>query len=750
MAAITFKAFRGEVPRTSSRLLSANFASRAENIKLTSGRLDPLKGLQVAHTSLADEIRTIWRYRCTREDRTFDDNWLVFPGDVDVVGSMIANDADGRVYYTSDQHEPRMTIYAEAISGSGPYPDGWFALGIPLPTVAPTVVADVSSGTVTTAVANTPSAGKVTVTINTTESLQAGDTVVFAGVVGMTDLNASLVVESVSGLDVVFPLVTSQTYTSGGTWSRPGVTVTRGYAYTFVTPLGEESGPSPASAIKSGLSSGEWSLSNLQTAPPNSGTVSAVANNTPAAGQVTVTLDSAFGLAAFDTITLASVGGMTDLNGSHRLVSVSGNDVVVSLVTAQVYTSGGTWERNAPINTTGMTKRIYRTAGTGANFLFVDEIPVANTTYSDTSVVTLGEVIQTADHLPPPKNATSMITLPNGCTVVLAGNEVCFSVPYQPHSYPVSNRYSFVGRGVALSPAGNSVIVLTDGYPILLTGTDPEAMSPSVMQTYAPCVSKRGVVYIGGGCLYPSHDGLYMATPSEVSNITSRLFRESEWRSVGPETFEAAFHDFQYYAVGTPVGANRGRIMVLDIKEMDSVNYVDEEATDLLRNDYDGRLYLLKGRDILRWDANDNSRYLGDWISAEVQLDQPRNFSIAQVHARFQAVTPVDTTILDANTILMGQGPDAVNGHLCGTEILNLEVCGSFLGLVPESTERQVQFTLYDRDTPIFTTPVNSSRPFRLPAGIKTEVVRVGISSSVGVFSATIAESTPELAQASQ
>jgi len=673
VAAITFKAFRGEVPRTSGRLLTSNFASRAQNVKITSGRLDPIKGLQLAHTSLADEIKTIWRYRHTFEDRTFDDNWFVFPGDTDVVASMIANDADGRVYYTSEDHEPRMTTYAAAINGSGPYPNAWFALGIPLPTVAPSV-----------------------------------------GV-------------------------------SGG--SAP--VVTRSYAYTFVTALGEESGPSPASAVLSGNDSGTWSLSAMQAAPPNSGTVTAVANATPAAGFVTVTLNTAFGLAAFDTITLAAVGGITDLNRSHRIVSVDGDDVVLSLLTAQVYTSGGTWTRDAPINTAGMTKRIYRTAGTGGSFIFVAEIPVANTTYSDTATVLTGEVIQTADQLPPPKNATSMIALPNGCTVVLAGNEVCFSTPYQPHSYPVSNRYSFVGRGVALSPAGNSVIVLTDGYPILLTGSDPEAMSPSVMQTYAPCVSKRGVVYIGGGCLYPSHDGLYLAVPSEVSNITAKLFRESEWRVIGPNTFVAAFHDFQYYAIGTPIGGNRGRMMVLDVKEMDSVSYVDEDAADLFRNDYDGFLYLLKGREISRYDSNDNTRYLGDWVSSEVQLDQPRNFSVAQVHANYQSITPQDTTILDANTLLMNAGPEAVNGYMCGTELLNLEICGSFLGLVPASTDRQVQFTLYDRDTPVFTTNVTSSRPFRLPAGRKSEVIRVGISSSVGVFSATIAESTPELAQAS-
>ncbi|MDV7391413.1 hypothetical protein RZS08_08680, partial [Arthrospira platensis SPKY1] len=215
-----------------------------------------------------------------------------------------------------------------------------------------------------------------------------------------------------------------------------------------------------------------------------------------------------------------------------------------------------------------MTKRIYRSAGTAGQFLFVDEIPVAQTTYADTKATTaLGESLATLNTLPPPKNLTNLISLPNGCLVGLAGNELCFSDPYMPYSWPMGNRYSFSGRGVAIVAAGNSVIVLTDSFPILFAGSDPEAMSPAVMETYAPCVSKRGMVDVGGGCLYPSFDGLWIAAPGRVENLTKRLYREEEWSRLGPSSFDAAFHDGQYYAYFQPDPLEPGMMWVLDINE---------------------------------------------------------------------------------------------------------------------------------------------------------------------------------------
>lgn len=671
MVAINIKAFRGQVPRLSDRLLQPNMATRAMNCKLTSGRLDPLRGLGLEATAQLSTIRTLFRYRHFINGSPVD-RWLTFTNDVDVVKSPLANDPQGRIFYTADTHEPRTSVYDSIISGPIS-PAQWFALGVPSPTQAASVSV------------------------------------------------------------------------SGGTTPEES----RAYAYTFVTPLGEESGPSPASALTTGNANGTWNLSNLQTAPPNSGTITAAAANTPTTGLVRVTFNTTFGLAPFDTITIADVVGMTNLNGTHRIQAVNGNQVDLVLPTSQTYTGGGTWTRNAPLNTMGMTKRIYRSAGFEGQFLFVAEIPVANTTYADTIAGTaLGEALPTLNTLPPPKNLTCLISLPNGCLAGIAGNELCFSDPYMPYSWPRGNRYSFSGRGVALAPAGGSVIVLTDAFPILFTGTDPEAMSPSVMETYAPCVSKRGTVYVGGGCIYPSFDGLWLAAPGRVESLTKRLYREQEWALLNPQSLDAAFYDGQYVgAYRTP--ADVRRVLVLDVGESDSIVEVEDWFDAMHRNEYDGRLYVTKGNEIFQWDANPGRAYESDWISMTYQLPRPTNFAVAQVHADFSVVVPVNDAITQANEALIAAGPDAVAGHLNGMELLTTEINGSFIVPNMPDIARKVQFTLHADGEPVFTKAVTSSAPFRLPAGYRSEVFNIGLHSSVPTYTVTVAGSTVELAQAS-
>jgi len=215
-------------------------------------------------------------------------------------------------------------------------------------------------------------------------------------------------------LGVFAPSIAPTVAVSGGS----GTLESRAYVYTYVTALGEESPPSPPSTVTDGYPDGSWDLSDLQTAPLNTGSVVTaidIGNE-----QVRVTLNTTFGLSQFDTITFASVGGMTDLNGTFRIQSLgpTANTLVVNLDTAQTYTSGGSWTKAAPHNTSGMVKRIYRTVGTSGDFLFVAEIPVADTTYTDAVVAAdLGEILPTADSLTPPKNLIALTSLPNGCEV---------------------------------------------------------------------------------------------------------------------------------------------------------------------------------------------------------------------------------------------------------------------------------------------------------------------------------------------
>jgi hypothetical protein len=316
-----------------------------------------------------------------------------------------------------------------------------------------------------------------------------------------------------------------------------------------------------------------------------------------------------------------------------------------------------------------------------------------------------------------------------------------------PYSWPIRNRYAFSGAGVAAVAASNSVIVLTQAFPILFTGSDPEAMSATTLETYAPCASYRGVVDLGGEAAYPSYDGLWAVSPGSVNRVTSKLYREEEWSALNPATFIAAFHDGQYFATYTT--ATDSRTLIIDLGEPDSTVEVEESLTALHRNEYDGKLYVAKGEILYQWDANAGRAYESDWLSGTMQLPAPVNMAVAQVHADFGSAVPVDTSQITANEALIAAGPDAVAGHLDGAELLSLEINGSYIIPVELNTEKRVQFTLYSNESPVFTKNVTSSKPFRLPSGYLSEVYNVGLNASIRTYSVSVATSVTELAQAS-
>lgn len=530
---------------------------------------------------------------------------------------------------------------------------------------------------------------------------------------------------------------------------KPGLTVSggaaptesRAYAYTYVDALGAESGPSPASDVVTGNANGTWALSNLQAAPPNSGTVTAV--SALSSGRLRLTLNTVFGIAKHQTLKL-SIDGVVEF---HRLVDVIAASNQVEIVRGPWSVGASvTWERAAPYNTSGMKKRIYRTAGTAGTFLFVAEIPAADATYNDTIAGTaLGGAMETIGGLPPPANLKSLGVLPNGCLFGIADNELCLSAPYLPYSWPASNRYAFSGRGVHAADAGDSIIVLTESFPIMFTGTDPESMSPTVLQTYAPCVSKRGAANVGGGVLYPSHDGLWLAAPGDNRNLTARLYRKDEWKALNPASFVGVFHDSKYMAVHQTVDGRR--MISFDATEPDSDVRITEWADALLRNELDGELYLAKGSKIFRWDADQANPMFTDWISPVLQLGKPLNFSVAQVHANYSEQPPDPTTEVDNNALLLAEGADSVGGHVLSFGFLDVEINGSNLAPIPRRTQKKVQFTLYEKGKAIYTQEVPNETPFPLPDGFKQETVSIGISGSVRIHNVTIAQSMDELAQ---
>jgi hypothetical protein len=159
---------------------------------------------------------------------------------------------------------------------------------------------------------------------------------------------------------------------------------------------------------------------------------------------------------------------MTDLNGRFTLISVDPitKKVVISLSTDQIYDGGGKWKRQAPHNTGGMNKRLYRTLTTssGSEYRYVATLSAVTKGYSDTvldTVVALGEILPSTNWEMPPANMKGIVMLANGIAAGFTGNEVLFSEPFKPYAWPTSYRQTYDQEIVAIAAMGTTLVGMT-------------------------------------------------------------------------------------------------------------------------------------------------------------------------------------------------------------------------------------------------------------------------------------------------
>lgn len=545
----------------------------------------------------------------------------------------------------------------------------------------------------------------------------------------------------------VSPPVTQPTVTPSGGVS--GTTVSRVYVYTFVTPWGEESAPSPGSTTTTGKIDDTWALSAMDAAPPNSGTISAASKDTPSAGYVTITLNSVFGLRAHEEITFTAVTGMADLNATFPIVSISGNDVVVLLSTTQTYTAGGTWDRVAPHNTSGMTKRIYRTLTTssGTEYHYLVTLSVGTTTYNDTisdTVAALGEVLPSASWLMPPANMKGIIIMANGIACGFFGNEVCFSEPFKPYAWPTAYRQTYDQDIVAIGIIGTTLVGMTEGNPFTITGVEPVTMGGGMEKLGVawPCMAKRGVASFAFGVGYPAPQGLVISGMN-TDIVTKDLFTQKEWGELNPSTFIAASADNRYYAGYTIDDSSL--MFVIDKAESASFVKVNQRITAIWADPWTGKLYVAADRKIYQWEGDVGTKLSYEWKSKKFISQPPLNYGAAKVDADFDmseaesgaALTAYNAAIA-ANQALIAAG--AMNDGLADPYLGEYEIGGDAMQAIPPLSIDALQFQLWADGALKFTRTVESSRAFRLPGGYKADNVEVALSGNVKVTGMVLAE----------
>ena len=311
-----------------------------------------------------------------------------------------------------------------------------------------------------------------------------------------------------------------------------------------------------------------------------------------------------------------------------------------------------------PASYTNITKiRLYRssTVGSAASWQFVVELPVANTSYTDSiAQADLGEVLQSDLWTAPPAGLRGIKMTANGAAVGFVDNTAYMSEPLALHAWPY--QYPIDDKIVGIGVFRQSIVLLTTGFPYLLSGVDPQAMSLEKMELPQACLSKRSIVDTGDGTMYASPDGLVSIGSNGVNIITNSLMTRKQWQELNPASFIAYSHDGRYHAFYTKTNGDRGTLIV-DFSGQGAVLTTSSvNASSAVLGGYsDPRtdtLYLSQGGKIVRFNSGSNLTYT--WRSKLFRIPKISPFTVASIDAAGYPVTAkfyADGTLVHTQTV---------------------------------------------------------------------------------------------------
>lgn len=359
----------------------------------------------------------------------------------------------------------------------------------------------------------------------------------------------------------------------------------------------------------------------------------------------------------------------------------------------------------APSGAYGINRiRVYRTesGATSSDFFFVREVSI--TTSTTDANLPIGEPLETADWVPAPgvpQGGAANVTEPtlkqltgmwNGMMAGISGRGVRFCEPNAPYAWPL--KYEIAPADytpVALGTFGQTLVVLTNGNPLLVGGTSPDSLDEQPLDFLQACVSERSVVNMGQGVAWASPDGLAYVGSDGARLLTAGVMTREDWQALNPSTIIGCMWERRYFGFYQPTaGVYRG--FMLDPGNPTGLYFLDFGCDGVYVDDLQDTMYLLVGTNVQKWDAG--SALTTTWRSKEFRLGRP---------------TPA-------------------------------MACAQVL-----ATEYPVTFKLYADGSLKFTGSATSENPFWLPGGYHAERVQLEVSTTGSVQSMAVAHSPAEL-----
>jgi hypothetical protein len=788
MPAIKLNKFLGAAPKISPELLPDASAQIASNVKMYSGDLLPYRiPTVVGNVQRNGEVKTIYPMR--NPDNPLENKWLSWLTDVDVATTTSLSDQEQRIYYTGDG-VPKVTNYDAAVDdGTGPYPINYYDLGLPLPVTVPVATAASFTGKTTASYAR--DAGNIaTITTSTAHEFKTGQYVTVSGFTsteGKT-FNITNARVTVTGPDTFtyFSSGTAVTTTadSAGSADLAGTTVTRNYVFTWITPWGEESIPSNPSDTLYVKEGQVVTVGNLPTAKPtgnnfifgfrlyrnitsNSGSdyfrVKTVVFPQPVATISRETNSVTMTIGGFGHHNLL-VGDKIKVSGvSVDAVPDTSFDVVDALVTEIVddatfkYIATGPDVAEATVD--GGTLYWDTTeVETDASRYYED-----NTFIDDYDPDGLASLLDSLDNDAPDADMQGIITAQNNVMVGFVNNELCFSEPGKPWAWPIKYRLVFDSPIVAISPIAGSILVLTTRFPHLVSGSTPATMSSARVDAPYPCTSKRGVVNIGYGVVFPTFGGLGVFSPSAGIDLVTKLVHDWDtWaEELDPTSLTAAFYAGKYFAshsAGAFIFEREDKVggFFVNVPIRFTAGYYDSK--------YNRFYYISDASGTLsEWDAVGQALQPLEWKSKVIVTKEYMNLGAARVVGDYSAPSTETDAIIAYNDTVPGLNEavwavldemGTINGpksYIDPDTSARVDLSGALnsyqingdpvtYNLRPISGEYPVTFTVWANKKQVCSVTVRDSEIFRLPSGYRTDTFEVSVAGSARIRAIHIGE----------
>lgn len=314
--------------------------------------------------------------------------------------------------------------------------------------------------------------------------------------------------------------------------------------------------------------------------------------------------------------------------------------------------SDASWRPGQTVDITGLptapgagydmvSKNLYRSATGSSNtqFQLVATIPIATTTYADTTLTAdLGTTLPTNGWVAPPDDMVGLVAMANGVLAGFTGNTLCLSEPYAPYAWPVRYQRSTDAPIVAIAAFDQSLFIGTTTGIYVLTGADPANMSMDKLSVAQSCVSKRSVVSMLGGVIFASPDGLFRIDSTGIRSLTEGLMTRVHWQEYVPSSI-TAFESDSHYIAFFDTGARQGG-MLFSFGDKPTFSETDVYATAGYRDNSRDALFLVtSGNHLRKWDDKTADPLTYEWQSGVFNLPYEVNMACARVDATSYPVT---------------------------------------------------------------------------------------------------------------